>query len=163
MVNEVKHRTEEIFDLISDIPDPEIPVISIKDLGILQCVEETDKGFCVVITPTYTACPAMKMIEAQILERCALHGINNVEVKLVYSPAWTTDWLNEEAKIRMREYGISPPAIACGKTNSKNEVVHCPVCNGTNVSLISRFGSTACKSTYRCESCVEPFEHFKCH
>jgi len=156
--------TQQVFDWISDIPDPEIPVISIKDLGMLRQVEFDNNNYVVTITPTYTACPAMKMIEDEILGKLHQHNIDNVKVKLTYEPAWTTDWLTEEAKLKMKNYGIAPPQhSSCSKLFSTAETVVCPRCNSKHSEMISRFGSTACKSLYRCLDCKEPFEHFKCH
>jgi ring-1,2-phenylacetyl-CoA epoxidase subunit PaaD len=158
------HRTmmltaENIRSIISTIPDPEIPVISIEDLGILRAVEERDGRTIVTITPTYSGCPAMKAIENDILARLKEVGIEDAEVRLVYSPAWTTDWMSEEAKLKLEEYGISPP----GKTGSGDRVIICPRCFSKDTELISMFSSTACKSLYRCKTCLEPFDHFKCH
>lgn len=156
--------TQQVFDWISDIPDPEIPVISIKDLGMLRRVEYDSNNYVVTITPTYTACPAMKMIEDEILDKLHQHNIDNVKVKLTYEPAWTTDWLTEEAKLKMKNYGIAPPQhSSCSKLFSTAEVIVCPRCNSKHTELISRFGSTACKALYKCVDCKEPFEHFKCH
>ena len=158
-------HSQEILSLLSDIPDPEIPVITIMELGMLRSVKETSDGYVVTLTPTYTGCPAMGMLEDLIKEKLHEHGIDNVAVEMVYTPAWTTDWLSDEAKEKMRRYGISPPSkTSCISSIGKTEeVVACPHCRSTNVQLISRFGSTACKSLYSCQSCKEPFEHFKCH
>ena len=149
---------------MSVIPDPEIPVINIADLGILRSVEIEDEKVLVKITPTYSGCPAMKVIEKEISKILSENGILNSEIKTVYSPAWTTDWLNEDAKERLRVYGISPP----GKLNSINLIsgdrqVACPRCGSHDVKLINHFGSTACKALYTCNSCREPFDQFKCH
>lgn len=157
-------NTEEIFDIISEIPDPEIPVITIKDLGILRSVELSNETYVVTITPTYTACPAMGLIENQIKGILASIGITNVEVKLTYSPAWTTDWLTPEAKQKLRIYGIAPPShSSCAKIFEASESVICPRCNSKHTHLISKFGSTACKALYQCDDCKEPFDLFKCH
>ena len=156
--------TQQVFNWISDIPDPEIPVISIKDLGMLRSVDYDNNNYVVTITPTYTACPAMKMIEDEILDKLHQHNIDNVKVKLTYEPAWTTDWLTEEAKLKMKNYGIAPPQhSSCSKLFSTAEAVVCPRCNSKHTEVISRFGSTACKALYKCLDCKEPFEHFKCH
>lgn len=157
-------NTNQIYNWISDIPDPEIPVISIKDLGMLRTVEFENGQYVVTITPTYTACPAMKMIEDQIKERLHEHKVDNVKVNLTYTPAWTTDWLTEEAKLKMKNYGIAPPQhSSCSKLFSTSEVVVCPRCNSKHTEVISKFGSTACKALYKCSDCKEPFEFFKCH
>lgn len=157
-------NTQDVYNLISEIPDPEIPVITIKDLGILRDVKLVDDTYIVIITPTYTACPAMGMIEDQIKEILSAHGINKVKVELTYKPAWTTDWLSQEAKVKLKNYGIAPPNhSSCSKLFSTAEVVICPQCNSRHTSLISRFGSTACKALYKCEDCKETFDLFKCH
>lgn len=153
-----------IYDLIADIPDPEIPVITIKDLGILRGVKEVDHNFIITITPTYTACPAMGFIEDQIKEILSNNGVNNTKVELTYSPVWTTDWLTQEAKQKLKNYGIAPPShSSCNKLFNVKEVVACPRCNSTHTELISRFGSTACKALYKCQECKETFDFFKCH
>lgn len=155
----------EIESCIAEIPDPEIPVITIRDLGILRGVEYNGGRCEVTITPTYTACPAMPMIEQQIKDICHHKGIDDVNVRTVYSPAWSTDWISEEAKEKLRRYGIAPPRhSSCNKVlYHKHEVVHCPRCNSIRTDLISRFGSTACKAYYQCHHCNETFEQFKCH
>lgn len=163
MVNR-QANSQQIFDWISEIPDPEIPVISIKDLGMLRSVDYDNNNYIVTITPTYTACPAMKMIEDEILEKLLQHNITNVKVQLTYEPAWTTDWISEEAKLKMKNYGIAPPLhSSCSKVVSVKEDVICPRCSSRQTELISRFGSTACKALYKCTECKEPFEYFKCH
>lgn len=156
--------TENIFSLLSEIPDPEIPVINIADLGILRSVDMEGEKVVVKITPTYSGCPAMRVIEDEIKKLLHDKGIEEVEVKTIFSPAWTTDWLNDAAKEKLRVYGISPP----GKLNSKNHIsgdraVACPRCKSTDVKLVSLFGSTACKALYKCNVCLEPFDQFKCH
>lgn len=156
---------QEIEYLISNIPDPEIPVVTIKDLGILRRIDFVNGNYEVTITPTYTACPAMKYIEDEILNKFSLIGHTNVKVKLTYSPAWTTDWISEEAKEKMRRYGISPPQhTSCSKVyGTQRPKVNCPRCNSVHTDLISQFGSTACKAYYYCNQCKETFELFKCH
>lgn len=157
-------NTQDVYNLISVIPDPEIPVITIKDLGILRDVKLVDDTYIVTITPTYIACPAMGMIEDQIKEILSAHGIDKVKVELTYTPAWTTDWLSQEAKTKLKNYGIAPPNhSSCTKLFSTAEVVICPQCNSKHTTLISRFGSTACKALYKCEDCKETFDLFKCH
>jgi ring-1,2-phenylacetyl-CoA epoxidase subunit PaaD len=151
---------------ISAIPDPEVPVITIADLGILREVKEENGKIIVTITPTYSGCPAMKAIENEITEVFKKNSVSNFEIKYTFSPAWTTDWLNENAREKLRNYGIAPPE----KTTSDKSVllVHtktklCPRCNSSNTEMISAFGSTACKALYRCKNCGEPFDYFKCH
>ncbi len=158
--------TKEVKTLLSQIPDPEIPVITIEELGILRDVSFENDECVVTITPTYSGCPAMKAIEQDITALLKENGIEKVKVKSVFSPAWTTDWLTEVAKEKLRKYGISPPA----KTSSDKsiltgiqKVVKCPLCNSENTELVSQFGSTACKALYKCKDCLEPFDLFKCH
>ena len=154
---------KEIETLLSSIPDPEIPVINIKELGILRNVNCENGHYTVTITPTYTACPAMGWIEDQIKEKLSASGITDVEVKTTYSPAWTTDWISETAKEKLKSYGIAPPMhSSCTKMFSRSKVA-CPHCGSSDTDLISQFGSTACKSLLKCNSCKEPFEQFKCH
>lgn len=150
---------EQIYTLLSNIPDPEIPVITIEELGILRGVKLTEAGCEVMITPTYTGCPAMGMIEDQIKEILHASGVDLVEVKMTYSPAWTTDWLSPEAKLKLKHYGISPPLSSIDTVS----FIQCPNCNSFNTEIISNFGSTACKGLYRCNDCKEPFDYFKEH
>ena len=160
------YTKEDIFDILSTIPDPEIPVVSIQEMGMLRDVILSEEGCEVIITPTYTGCPAMGMIEEDIKQTLKEKGVADVKVKLVYAPAWTTDWMSNAAKEKMRKYGIAPPvSVACNKLHAfgKNEFVKCPHCNSAQTELISMFGSTACKALYKCEKCKEPFEYFKCH
>ena len=155
---------QDIFELLSNIPDPEIPVINIKELGVLRDVIVNEKGVEVVITPTYSGCPAMKQIEDDIRSALKKKGIENVNLKTVFHPAWTTDWIPEEAKEKLRKYGIAPPE---GATSDKGVLLGkrkvCPRCNSENTELVSQFGSTACKALYKCLDCKEPFDYFKCH
>lgn len=157
-------NTTEIFDWLSEITDPEIPVITIKELGMLRDVKVKDGNYVVTITPTYTGCPAIPLIEMQIKEKMLEHGLSNVIVNTTYSPAWTTDWLDDNAKKKMKAYGIAPPPHSSCVMALKDFIrISCPLCNSSNTELISRFGSTACKALYKCKDCKEPFEHFKCH
>lgn len=150
---------EQIYSLLSEIPDPEIPVITIEELGILRSVELISGGCEVTITPTYTGCPAMQMIEDQIKEILHANGVGLVNVKMTYSPAWTTDWLSTEAKLKLKKYGIAPPLSSIDTVS----FVQCPNCNSFNTEIISNFGSTACKGLYKCNDCKEPFDYFKGH
>ena len=155
------HSKEEIFGILSSIPDPEIPVVNIREMGMLRDVILTDKGYEVILTPTYTGCPAMGMIEEDIKARLKEMNVFPVTVKLIYDPAWTTDWMTPDARERLREYGISPPAGHSCHAHLPPEV-RCPRCASVHTTLISEFGSTACKALYRCDSCREPFDYFKC-
>lgn len=156
---------KEIEILLSSIPDPEIPVINIKELGVLRNVTLNGDEVIVDITPTYSGCPAMRMIEDQIKEELHKNGMEKVQVNMVYSPAWTTDWITEDAKEKLRVYGIAPPLKTTtdkGVLLGKKKNIHCPRCNSENVEMISQFGSTACKALYKCLDCKEPFDYFKC-
>ncbi len=159
------HSQEQIFKLLSEIPDPEIPVINIIELGILREVKFVDEVCIVVITPTYTGCPAMKVIEDDIRIKLKEIGIEQVKVELVLSPAWTTDWISDVAKEKLRAYGIAPPdhssvdkKVLLGKARD----LKCPLCGSIHTEMISQFGSTACKALFRCLDCKEPFDYFKC-
>lgn len=155
----------EITQLLDEIPDPEIPVISIRELGILQGIK-LENGICTVtIIPTYTGCPAMKMIENQIKEALTGKGLREIVVKLEYSPTWTTDMISDSAKEKLRAYGIAPPlhsSVDKGILLGKAKTIKCPQCGSTHTEMISQFGSTACKALYKCLDCKEPFDYFKC-
>ncbi|MBS1773045.1 MAG: phenylacetate-CoA oxygenase subunit PaaJ [Bacteroidetes bacterium] len=160
----VQHTRQEILGYLSEIADPEIPVITIEEIGMLRDVNISDQGCEVILTPTYTGCPAMGIIEADIKALLHEKGIEQVTVKMVYNPAWTTDWISEEAKIKMNKYGIAPPKhSSCGSVADAEKHVHCPRCDSQDTEVVSRFGATACKALYKCNSCKEPFEYFKCH
>lgn len=139
--------------------DPEVPVLTIEDLGILRSVEVSD-GITVTITPTYSGCPAMEAIRDDILAAFADAGLGDVRVRFVLSPAWTTDWMSEEGRLKLEEYGVAPP----GRTDRPVALslsVRCPQCGSPETRELSRFGSTACKSLWVCSECREPFDHFK--
>jgi ring-1,2-phenylacetyl-CoA epoxidase subunit PaaD len=148
---------------VAAVVDPEIPVLTIDDLGVLRKVVRTDDGVVVTITPTYSGCPAMHYIEAQIVDVLSAAGVSG-RVQTVWSPAWTTDWMSDEARRKLREYGIAPP-MDCGAigaaTVSIRPSVKCPRCGSTSTSTVSEFGSTACKALYTCRDCLEPFDYFK--
>lgn len=155
----------EILKLLSDIPDPEIPVITIAELGVIRDVIIEADTVEVKITPTYSGCPAMKRMEDDIKEVLKNNGIDKIKITLVYSPAWTTDWIPEEAKEKLRVYGIAPPEKTTEDKSwltGKSKIVKCPRCKSENTRLVSQFGSTACKSLYQCNDCLEPFDYFKC-
>ena len=157
--------SEMIWKMLAQIPDPEIPVISIVELGIVRNVELNKGKVIVSITPTYSGCPAMKVIEQEVISKLSENGMD-AEIKTVYSPVWTTDWIGDEAKEKLRKYGIAPPekrAIDKIAFIGGKEEIHCPRCQSVNTELISQFGSTACKALYRCKECLEPFDYFKCH
>lgn len=145
-------KIKEIWNILNAIPDPEIPVISIVELGVVRNVELYNKKHIISITPTYSGCPATEVFKNDIKKNLEKNNIDNIEIRMVYSPAWTTDWINNDAKNKLKKYGIAPP--------EKN--IKCPQCNSIKIELISEFSSTACKSLYKCTSCLEPFEYFKC-
>lgn len=150
----------DIQNWLSEIPDPEIPVLSILDLGIVRGVTENASGEVTVsITPTYSGCPAMDVIREQIEAALHGHGVARVNVETVLSPAWTTDWIPEAARERLREYGIAPP----GDLVQIDVPVKCPRCGSASTEMVSRYGSTLCKAHYKCKSCLEPFDAFKRH
>jgi ring-1,2-phenylacetyl-CoA epoxidase subunit PaaD len=148
-------------DVVAAVPDPELPVISIDDLGILRSVETDEDGTVVVtITPTYSGCPAMDAIRADIRTTLGEHGYDRVEVRTVLHPAWSTDWISARGRARLAEFGIAPPR-PCAGGGLLQLAVACPQCGSTRTRLVSRFGSTACKAHRTCLDCDEPFDHFK--
>lgn len=168
MASVTTYNKEEIWDLLSEVKDPEIPVLSIIELGIAREVTVDGDKVTVRITPTYSGCPAMNAIEQEIGKKLRVNGIHNFEVVKDFSETWTTDWMPDEAKKKLKEYGIAPPGKTDKNDNFLNtikgssRVIPCPYCDSTNTELQSEFGSTACKSQYYCHDCDEPFEHFKC-
>ena len=146
-----------ILDLLQRITDPEIPVISIIDLGIVRDVKISASDIEIVITPTYSGCPAMLEIEKNIHNMLKREGINDFKITTVLSPAWTTEWMSEAGKQKLKKYGIAPPSP------TDPEHVECPQCGSSNTQQLSEFGSTACKSLFKCNECLEPFDYFKCH
>jgi ring-1,2-phenylacetyl-CoA epoxidase subunit PaaD len=166
IIIDLMSTTDKIWNLLEEIPDPEIPVLTIHDLGIVRKIDEINNQIIVTITPTYSGCPAMNQFEADIVTTLNKHGYDKVSIVTTYDPPWTTDWLSEEAKKKLQDYGIAPPEQ---KTTDKNALlvddrksVTCPQCKSTNSKMISQFGSTACKSLYQCNDCMEPFDYFKC-
>jgi ring-1,2-phenylacetyl-CoA epoxidase subunit PaaD len=160
----INRSKESIYQLLAQVPDPEIPVVNIIEMGMIRDVIVTPKKVEVFLCPTYSGCPAMDMIESMVKEKLLASGFLNVLVTLVYKPAWTTDWMNAQTKEKLRAFGIAPPV---GKVLSKksllaNETVACPQCRSENTKIKSMFGSTACKALYTCSDCLEPFDYFKC-
>jgi ring-1,2-phenylacetyl-CoA epoxidase subunit PaaD len=151
------------WKIAADLPDPELPVVTIADLGILRDVSEDDQGRVhVQITPTYSGCPAMEAIRVDLVEALTGAGYQHVDVEFVLSPAWTTDWMTDQARAKLAAYGIAPPALhVSGEPVSLELSVRCPQCGSADTRESSRFGSTACKSLWVCRSCREPFDHFK--
>ncbi|HNU86976.1 MAG TPA: phenylacetate-CoA oxygenase subunit PaaJ [Ferruginibacter sp.] len=152
---------QNILTILREVTDPEIPVLTIADLGILRDVEINNDEINVIITPTYNGCPAMDMISMNIKMALLEKGYKKVKITSVLSPAWTTDWMSEEGKRKLKEYGIAPPGKRSAETSAR--VIECPQCHSGNTTCISEFGSTACKALYQCNDCKEPFDYFKCH
>ncbi len=156
---------QSILEILKEIPDPEIPVISIVDLGVIRKINITNNGVDIDITPTYSGCPAMKQMEDDIVSTLKQKGIAEVNIKMVYTPAWTTDWLSDDAKERLRIYGIAPPQESTTDKSfitGKAKQIKCPRCGSLHTEMVSQFGSTACKALYKCKDCLEPFDYFKC-
>ena len=168
----------QVWSWLGDVPDPEIPVISVVDLGIVRAVEVTGNDACVVtITPTYSGCPAMQVIADAVTDALREHGVEHVTLVNQLSPAWTTDWMSDEGKAKLKGYGIAPPQqqvidISGLRSGTAGGVkrqpmptleVICPNCGSTHTQLTSQFGSTPCKALYKCLACREPFDYFKCH
>ena len=149
MVIEV--TTASIWELLKTIPDPEIPAVSIVDLGIVRNVEFDDDQFNITITPTYSGCPAFSFMKEEIIRHLETEGITNYQINTSLAPPWTTDWMSDEVKSKLKKAGIAPPS----------QEVACPKCDSQNVQVISEFGSTACKALYKCIECIEIFHHFK--
>jgi ring-1,2-phenylacetyl-CoA epoxidase subunit PaaD len=155
---------EAIWALLEEVKDPEVPVLTVVDLGIVRSIEQVGDAWQITITPTYSGCPAMRTIETEIEAICLENDIPLLPVKTVLSPAWTTDWISEKGRNNLREYGIAPPENEVDKSALFAEpvVIPCPKCSSRNTKMVSEFGSTACKAHYQCNDCFEPFDYFKC-
>jgi ring-1,2-phenylacetyl-CoA epoxidase subunit PaaD len=161
----------DVWAALAGVPDPEIPVVSIVELGIVRGVAWDGDRLVVKVTPTYSGCPATEMINTLIREALAAIGVVDVVVINQLSPAWSTDWIAPEARLRLKGYGIAPPHVMAGRVDvagisplrRAHVVVPCPRCESTNTQLLSQFGSTTCKAQYRCSDCLEPFDYFKPH
>lgn len=151
----VKPDTDTIWAWLDEVPDPEIPVISVVDLGIIRDVTWEDDTVVVAITPTYSGCPATSIINLDVETALRDRGLTNIRLKTQLSPPWTTDWLSAKGAAKLEDYGIAPPSAAGGPSK-------CPRCQSTDVQKVSQFGSTPCKAHWRCLSCLEPFDYFKC-
>ena len=156
--HEVDKKT--LFAFLENIKDPEVPVLSIIDLGIVRDIKYNDDELEIVTTSTYTGCPAMDMIAADIRSELATLGFKKIKITQSLSPPWTTDWMSESGKRKLQEYGIAPPDK---RFTIPKDGIECPLCHSNNTRLISEFGSTACKALYQCNDCKEPFDYFKCH
>lgn len=159
----------EVWNWLAAVPDPEIPAVSVVDLGIVRGVRWDDAKLVVTVTPTYSGCPATEVISESIRETLQQHGVDEAIVETQLSPAWTTDWMSPAAREKLRGYGIAPPAeqvidaSQILRRSSPKLVVACPLCGSTHTECVSQFGSTPCKALYRCLACREPFDYFKCH
>jgi ring-1,2-phenylacetyl-CoA epoxidase subunit PaaD len=154
---------KKIHDIVNAVCDPEVPVLTIADLGIVRDIKINGGEIEVVITPTYTGCPAMDMIAMNIRLALVEQGFKNIKITSVLSPAWTTDWMSAEGKQKLKAYGIAPPQYRTNSATGSGMEIECPQCHSTNTRLLSEFGSTACKALYQCNDCKEPFDYFKCH
>lgn len=157
---------QEIWNLLNEVKDPEVQVLSILDLGMVRSVKTEHNEVRITITPTYSGCPAMDSISMDIRLKLLEHGYRNVQLVQSLSPAWTTDWMSEEGKKKLKAFGIAPPNPKqqfCREEMFQQEAVACPLCNSYNTASVSQFGSTACKAIYQCKDCRETFDYFKCH
>ena len=162
-------RVERAWVVLDGVLDPEVPVVSVRDLGIVRDVIEAGEGLTVVVTPTYSGCPATEVIEKSIVDALEADGLGPVRVEMRRAPAWTTDWMSEAGRDKLREYGIAPPGPVAMPASAPlrfmprqpPKALACPRCESTNTERISAFGATACKALWRCRACGEPFEHFK--
>jgi ring-1,2-phenylacetyl-CoA epoxidase subunit PaaD len=159
---------DQVYAWLQEVPDPEIPVLSVVDLGVVRDVSWEGGACVVVITPTYSGCPAMREITQDIQQTLARHGIAEVRVQTRLAPAWTTDWMSEKGREALKGYGIAAPAeraidISGISRRAAAPAIACPRCGSSDTRLVSNFGSTSCKALYRCVSCREPFDYFKTH
>ncbi|HWM27412.1 MAG TPA: 1,2-phenylacetyl-CoA epoxidase subunit PaaD [Woeseiaceae bacterium] len=156
--------SRDIMAMLESVPDPEIPALSVIDLGLVRDVTVGPDGVEVSVAPTYTGCPATEVIERMIAAELEQNGLTGVSIKRVLSPPWTTDWLTDSAREKLRAYGIAPPAGSASKQSllAPGLKVSCPRCSAVDTTRVSEFGSTPCKASYKCNACLEPFEYFKC-
>ncbi len=166
-MTDVSTRLEAIWAVLELVSDPEIPVLTVVDLGIVRDVRQRDNGEVeIVITPTYSGCPAMDVIAVNIRAVLQDHGYDSVRVTTVLSPAWTTDWMTESGRAKLKDYGIAPPEPGNVDKHAlfqDERRIECPHCSSRHTKMVAQFGSTACKALYKCEDCWEPFDYFKCH
>jgi ring-1,2-phenylacetyl-CoA epoxidase subunit PaaD len=163
MVNTItiQLNTAHLWTLLQKVKDPEVPVLTILDLGIIRNITFENNKYSIFITPTYSGCPAMDTIAINIKLCLFENQITNFEIKQQLSPAWSSAWISETGKQKLKEFGIAPPQY---KNNLEDEAeIICPLCNSKQTSLVSQFGSTSCKALYKCATCLEPFDYFKCH
>lgn len=159
-----EYTVQQVWEWLTAVPDPEIPVLSVVDLGIVRGVTALADGIEVQVAPTYSGCPATEVIEKSIVDSLLERGVGNVVLKRVLSPPWTTAWITDEGREKLHTYGIAPPVDGASKREMLGSMksIACPRCNATTTTLVSEFGSTPCKSAYKCDECLEPFEYFKC-
>ncbi len=158
----------EFWQVLDTVPDPELPSVSITDLGIVRDIREEDGALVVALTPTYSGCPATVAIEADVTRALHEHGVDRVRIERRLAPAWTTDWITPRGRERLREHGIAPPASDIGSgivilSSPTCQKIQCPHCGSPTTTELSHFGSTPCKALYRCETCREPFDYVKPH
>jgi len=162
-VKSLADKEQQIWDWLADVPDPEVPVVSVVDLGMVRNVRVAEDSVEIEVSPTYSGCPATEVIESSILAKLQDEGIDGVSIKRVLSPPWTTDWISAAGREKLRDYGIVPPVGNASKRELLGkDAIHCPRCGTEKTILVSEFGSTACKASYKCSECLEPFEYFKC-
>lgn len=163
LAHRMQSSYQEVWDILDQVKDPEIPVISIWELGVLSDVTQEEGQFVISITPTYSGCPAMETMRSDTLAALQNAGIENARVDVKFAPIWTTDFLSPQAHEKLKKYGIAPPdKSACGSCGLTPETgIQCPRCGSKQTQRISEFGSTACKSLFQCQSCLEPFDYFK--
>ena len=167
-VTKTTYTEDQIWEYLNEVTDPEIPVLNVVEMGIVRGVSLVDGELIVRITPTYSGCPAMSAIEKSIHDKLIEKGISTFQVNTDYSEVWTTDWISDEAKTKLKDYGIAPPKKTSEqegdflKSLKNTKIIPCPFCDSLETELQSEFGSTACKSQYFCNNCTQPFEHFKC-
>ena len=155
----------QLWDRLAEIPDPEIPILTLTDLGIIRFVREAGDSVTVGVAPTYSGCPATEVIHTSIVALMRRHGVKVPRIERVLSPPWTTDWISDTGRKKLLAYGIAPPAESVGSKRAvlgQAPTIACPRCTGTNTQKVSEFGSTPCKASYKCGDCLEPFEYFKC-
>ena len=152
-------RKDDVLAVLARVPDPEVPCISVVELGIVREV----RADAVVITPTYTGCPATLAIEAAIRAALDAEGFRDLKIETALAPPWTTDWISDAGREKLRAYGIAPPSMGAQAHSLREEAASCPRCGSARTEEISRFGSTPCKALHRCLDCREPFDRFKCH
>ncbi len=156
---------QQLWEILDQVMDPEIPVLSLVDLGVIRKVEFVAGNPEITITPTYSGCPAMKVMEEDITARLNREGFSKIEIKTVLSPAWTTDWITEKGRKELQNYGIAPPEQSTADKNvllGHPKEITCPLCKSRETKMLSQFGSTPCKALYQCNDCQEPFDYFKC-